>query len=231
MYQQQSKYQDFLDYSSGALQQPNSIHSGSTYAGSSQYGGSPYGGSPGQYGGSPYGGGGSIYNGPQSGAPYGNPVGYEGNYGGYSSAHHSTWSWKDLLPGQRTDYFYQEPYNHHCHPVDYGQHHDSGFFRGTMEKLGIVSDADTLAANQYADLVGEMDMVLRMYKDGALRKDNARRQADIIMDKMQHLHVNRPELVDHKLTQRGISLGRRAQMTQEYKELRRGPLGVVSCCC
>mmetsp|Transcript_22796 Transcript_22796/g.60044 ORF Transcript_22796/g.60044 Transcript_22796/m.60044 type:complete len:224 (-) Transcript_22796:252-923(-) len=222
MYQPQSKYQDFLDYSSGALKQPNSIYSGSTYAGSSQYGGS-------QYGGSSHGGN-SIYSSPQSGSPYGIQAGY-GNYGGYSSAHHSTWSWKDLLPGQRADYFYQEPYNHHCHSVEYGQHHDSGFFRGTMEKLGIVSDADTLAANQYADLVGEMEMVLRMYSDGALRKDNARRQADIIMDKMQRLHVNRPELVDHKLAQRGISLGRRAQMAQEYKQLRRGPLGVVSCCC
>merc|ERR1719284_194667 len=207
MYQPQSKYQDFSGYSSGAIKEPNSS----------------------QYGGSPYGGGGSIYNSPQSGSPHGNQAGY-GNYGGYSSAHYSTWSWKDLLPGQRTDYFYQEPYNYHCHPVDH-EHHDSGFFRGTMEKLGIVSDADTLAANQYADLVGEMDMVLRMYGNGALRKDNARRQVDIIMDKMQHLHVNRPELVDHKLTQRGISLGRRAQMTQEYKQLRRGPLGVVSCCC
>mmetsp|Transcript_22794 Transcript_22794/g.60037 ORF Transcript_22794/g.60037 Transcript_22794/m.60037 type:complete len:219 (-) Transcript_22794:252-908(-) len=217
MYQPQSKYQDFLDYSSGALKQPNSTH-----AGLSQYGGS-------QYSGSLYGEG-SIYNSPQSGPQYGTKVG-GGNYGGYSSAHHSTWSWKDLLLGQRADYFYQEPYNHHCHSVEYGQHHDSGFFRGTMEKLGIVSDADTLAANQYADLVGEMEMVLRMYSDGALRKDNARRQADIIMDKMQRLHVNRPELVDHKLAQRGISLGRRAQMAQEYKQLRRGPLGVVSCCC
>jgi hypothetical protein len=135
-----------------------------------------------------------------------------------------------LLPWQHTDYFYQEPYNYHCHPVEHGQHQDSGFFRGTMEKLGIVSDADTLAATQYADLVGEMDMVLRMYGEGVLRRDNARRQAEIIMDKMQHLHVNRPELVHHKLDQRGLSLGRRAQMTQEYKQLKRGPLG-ASCCC
>lgn len=161
---------------------------------------------------------------------------YGDNYGGhyghtaYSGGRYQTWSWQDLCPWQHNDSFFKEPYNRHCHPTSQVPHQEPGFFRGTLEKLGIVSDDDTKAATEYVDLVGEMDMVLTMQRDGVLRKDSARRQADIIMEKMLRIQVNRPDLVDQKLEMRGISLHRRAQMTQEYRQLRRGPLGVASCC-